>query len=53
MFSVPAIEGLKNNFPVLKSDEALCMMIIAKGIEESGSYSREEIESALGVNLPF
>ena len=52
-FMIPAEEGLKNNFAALQSaPEALSLVIIAMGVERSGTHSKEEIEEALGVPLP-
>ena len=53
MFSVPMKEGLNNTFPVIKdSPDALFMLLIAKGIEQSGTHSKEQLEQALGAPLP-
>ena len=52
-FMVPATEGLKKNFNTLQTaPEPIYLIIIAKGIELSGTHSKEEIENALGVPLP-
>lgn len=48
-----ATEGLKNNFSALQAaPDAVYMLIIAKGVELSGTHSKVEIESALGATLP-
>jgi hypothetical protein len=53
MFSVPAFEGLMNNFPPLKeAPEGVLYLIVLKGIEKSGTYSRSQIETAIGIELP-
>lgn len=52
-FVPPATEGLKNKFPALQdAPNPVYMLIIAKGVELSGTHSKEEIENALGVPLP-
>lgn len=52
-FMVPFSEGARMNVPALKrAPEAVILLIAAKGIERSGIHSREEIEEALGVQLP-
>jgi hypothetical protein len=52
-FTVPATEGLKNNFSPLKNaPEPIYLVIIAKGVELSGTHSKAQIEEALGVRLP-
>ena len=51
-FTVPATEGLKNNFPALQNaPEPIYLIIVAKGVELSRTHSKEEIEEALGVSL--
>lgn len=53
MFLVPATEGLKNNYPALRSaPDAIFLLIVAKGIEKSGTHTRVQIEAGLGVQLP-
>ena len=53
IFFVPATEGLKNSFPALKNaPEAILLMIVAKGVELSGTHTKEQIEGALGLPLP-
>jgi hypothetical protein len=53
-FASPMTEGLKNTFAALGNNAppAIFMLIIAKGIEKSGTHSTAEIEAALGVALP-
>ena len=52
-FLVPLEEGLKNNFPVLRdSPSAITLLFAMKGIEKSGLHSRQEIEDALGIEIP-
>lgn len=51
-FSVPFSEGART-LPALKdAPEALLLLIVAKGIERSGTHSRTQFEQALGVSLP-
>ncbi|MDB5693559.1 MAG: hypothetical protein JWO81_2622 [Alphaproteobacteria bacterium] len=52
-FMVPAEQGIENKFPALRNAPGgLVVMIIAMGIVESGVHSRNEVEEALGVQLP-
>ena len=52
-FLVPATQGIKNNFAALKSaPDAIFLMIVAKGVEASGTHSKEDIEKALRISLP-
>jgi hypothetical protein len=52
-FLPPAFEGLRKNFPALRqAPEAVLLLIVAKGIEFSGTHSRAELEAALGVPMP-
>jgi len=52
-FAMPVGEGLRNNFPALReANEAILLIIVAKGIERSGTHSRAELEAALGLPLP-
>lgn len=52
-FAVPAEQGLENNFPPLRdAPKGILLMIIAMGVWKSGTHSRDEIEAALGVQLP-
>jgi hypothetical protein len=52
-FSVPFDEGAKNKFPPLRdAPDAVLLLIIAKGVQASGTHTRDEIEQALGFELP-
>src|SRR5262245_53575890 len=52
-FMMPFSEGARKNVPALKkAPGAVILLIAAKGIERSGTHSREEIEEALGIQLP-
>ena len=52
-FSFPMFEGLiKNVLPLRKSPDAILLIVVAKGIEKSGTHTRGEIEEALGAPLP-
>ena len=52
-FSVPAFEGLRNNFPPLKeAPETVLMLIVLKCIEKSRTHSRSQIETAMGITIP-
>lgn len=52
-FSVPMFEGLKNKFPPLReAPDAVLLLLVAKCIEKSGTHSRSQIETALGMPLP-
>tara|TARA_R110001592_G_scaffold52511_15_gene160752 strand:+ start:1548 stop:1946 length:399 start_codon:yes stop_codon:yes gene_type:complete len=52
-FMTPATEGLKHNFSALQTaPEPIYLIIVAKGVELSGTHSKQEIENALGVPLP-
>jgi hypothetical protein len=52
-FSFPMFEGIRKNVPELrKSPDAFLLIVVAKGIEKSGTHSRAEIEEALGAALP-
>lgn len=52
-FMVPFEEGAAKTFPVLRgAPDGVILMIVAKGVERSGTHSRAEIERALGVPLP-
>jgi hypothetical protein len=52
-FSIPAFEGLRNNFPPLKeAPESVLFLIVLKCIERSGTHSRSQIETAFGIELP-
>lgn len=52
-FAIPAKQGLQNRFAALKSaPDALLLMVVAMGVWKSGTHSREEVEAALGAQLP-
>jgi hypothetical protein len=52
-FSTPAYQGLRNNFPPLKeAPESVLFLIVLKCIEKSGTHSRSQIETAIGIELP-
>jgi hypothetical protein len=52
-FMVPFAEGAGKTFPALQNaPEGVILMIVAKGVERSGTHSRAEIERALGLPLP-
>ncbi len=52
-FAMPMFEGLRRNLPPLRhAPDAVLLVIVAKGIEQSGTHSRAEIEAALGTPLP-
>ena len=52
-FMVPAEQGLQNNFPALrKVPGGIIALIVAKGIQRSGTHTTSEIEQALGATLP-
>jgi len=46
---------LKNDYPILdsKEGEVMIAVIVAKGIEVSGTHSKEEIEKVTGTPIPF
>jgi hypothetical protein len=51
-FNVPFSEGARKNFPALKdAPDAVLLLIVAKGVERSGTHTRSQIEQALGVLL--
>ena len=52
-FSVPMTEGIRNTFPQLrKSPDAVIFLFMVKGIEKSGTHTRDQLEKALGVEIP-
>lgn len=52
-FAFPFMEGARQNVPALReAPDAFLMLIVAKGVEKSGTHARAEIEEALGVTLP-
>ena len=45
--------SLKTRYPALEAaSDSVLLLIIAKGIEESRTFSRHDIENALGITLP-
>jgi hypothetical protein len=46
---------LKKDYPILdcKEGEVMIAVFLAKGIEASGTHTRDEIEKATGVPIPF
>ena len=51
-FLVPFKEGVRKNMPVLRdAPGAFILLVVARGIERSGTHSRAEIEEALGFPL--
>jgi len=53
MFSIPAIEGIRKSFPELSnSPDSFFTLVCALGVVESGTHSKAEVETALGVELP-
>jgi hypothetical protein len=45
--------SLKSKYPPLASaSDSVLLLIIAKGVEESRTFSRQDIEDALGITLP-
>lgn len=52
-FMVPFEEGLRANVPALRNPpDGLILMLVLKGIEKSGTHTRQEIETAFGLRLP-
>ncbi len=52
-FMVSASDGLIQNFPSLKRvPDTVILLILARGIEASGTHARDEIEAALKTKLP-
>ena len=53
MFLAPATEGLKNGFPALNdAPETIFLVIVAKAVVRSGTHTSQQVEQALGVQLP-
>ena len=53
LFMTPFSEGVREHVPAMKdAPDGLLLLIVAKGVEQSGTHSRAEIEEALGVSLP-
>jgi hypothetical protein len=52
-FARPLREELAKAFPQLaEADDQILLLVIAKGIEGSGTHSRGQIERQLGIVLP-
>lgn len=52
-FTVPFYEGARKTFPALRdAPDCLLLLVVAQGVERSGTHSRAEVEQALGVRLP-
>lgn len=52
-FSAPFFAGARQNIPALReAPDAVLLMIVAEGIERSGTHTRAEIEQALGTRFP-
>ena len=52
-FLIPFTEGLRAKIPALKSSpDAFILLVVAKGVEASGTHSTAEIEQALKIRLP-
>ncbi|WP_298671317.1 hypothetical protein [uncultured Sphingomonas sp.] len=52
-FTVPFFQGARQNIPALKeAPDAVLLLIVAKGIERSGTHTKAQIEQALGTRLP-
>lgn len=51
-FSVPLREGLRSWEAFKVAPDEIFLLIAAKGVEASGTHSKEEIEASLGVPLP-
>lgn len=53
LFLVPMTQGLRGKYEALKeAPDAIFVLIVAMAVEESGTHTRSEIESALDVKLP-
>lgn len=53
LFARTLDSSLHRRFPALAAaSEQVMLLIIAKGIEQSGAFSRDEIERELGILLP-
>ena len=50
-FSIPLGKGLRQWKAFEDADDTLFLIVAAKGVEKAGSYSSDEIASALG--LPY
>lgn len=52
-FLVPFEEGLRKNVKAFKDAPAgIALIVVLKGIERSGTHSKNEIEEAFGLRLP-
>lgn len=52
-FMIPFEEGVRKNMPALRdAPAAIILLVVAKGIERSGTHTRAQIEQALGFPLP-
>lgn len=52
-FAQPFEADLRARFPQLQAaSDPVMLLIVAKGIQESGTFSRRQIEEALGITLP-
>jgi hypothetical protein len=51
----PVRKRLKKDYPILdcKEGEVMIAVYLAKGIEASGTHTKEEIEKAIGLPIPF
>lgn len=53
LFAVPFFQNLHATFPGLrKSPESVLFLIVAKGVELSGTHTKAQIERELGTPLP-
>jgi hypothetical protein len=53
LFTTPFSEGVREHVPAMKdAPDGLILLIVAKGVEQSGTHTRAEIEEALGMPLP-
>jgi hypothetical protein len=53
LFTTPFSEGVREHVPAMKNaPDGLILLIVAKGVERSGTHSRAQIEEALGMTLP-
>lgn len=49
-FCIPMYQGLRTTFPVLKdSPDTFLLIVVVKGIERSGTHSREQVAEELGM----
>lgn len=53
VFARPFDADLRARFPALQAaSDPIMLLIVAKGVQESGTFSRRQIEEALGITLP-